>query len=103
MTIDDFEWVEQLFDEHFLIHKHVNLKIARVYNFQGWWVTVWKDPLPIAKNIDNFNAAKVIAALHANKHMEEYSEHVRTQRPAVRPRPFSAGPSKIPKGVFKVG
>jgi hypothetical protein len=100
MTIDDFEWVEESFDVHTLIHKNRQLTIAVVKHFNGWYIHVLKAPKgteQIAENIDNLKAAKAIAAIHVNQYMEGYP-NVST----YRPRAIPAGPKAFPKGVFKV-
>lgn len=101
MTIDDFEWVEDGFDVHLLIHKKYELTVAVVKNFNGWYIQVQglspNRVLNVAEHINNLEAAKVIAMIHVNQHMEGYP-NVNT----YRPRAIRAGPKKIPAGVFKV-
>lgn len=99
MTIDDFEWVEEGFDSHILIHKTREMAIAVIKNFNGWYVQVLNSPRAeqIAENIDNLETAKVIAAIHVNQHMGDYPN-----ANTYRTRAIPAGPKKIPAGVFKV-
>ena len=100
MTLDDFEWVEEGFDVHLLIHKTRELTVAVVKRFNGWYIQVQeaapKRVLHI-ENIDNLEAAKTIATIHVNQNMEWYP-NVNT----YRTRAIPAGPKKIPEGVFKV-
>jgi hypothetical protein len=100
MTIDDFEWVEDGFDVHILIHKTREMAVAVVKHFNGWYIQV-QEAAPARvlriKNIDNLEAAKVIAMLHVNQHMEGYPN-----ANTFRTRAIPAGPKKIPAGVFKV-
>jgi hypothetical protein len=100
MTIDDFEWVEDGFDSHLLIHKTREMVIASIKNFSGWYVLALKPPRgaeKIAEHIDNLEAAKVIAMIHVNQNMEGYPN-----ANTYRTRAIPAGPQKIPRGVFKV-
>ena len=100
MTIDDFEWVEDGFDNHILIHKTRELTIAAVKHFNGWYISVLKAPKgaeQIADAIDNLEAAKVIAVMHVNQYMERYPD-VKN----YRTRAIPAGPKAIPEGVFKL-
>jgi len=100
MTIDDFEWVEDGFDVHLLVHKEREMTIAAIKNFNGWYIHVLKPPsgtAQIAAHIDNLEAAKVIAAIHVNQYMEGYPD-VRN----YRTRAIPAGPETVPAGVFKV-
>jgi hypothetical protein len=100
MTIDDFEWVEEGFDIHLLVHKTHDLTIAVIKNFNGWYVHVRKSTSgvdEIGDGIASLEAAKVVAMIHVNQNMKGYS-NVNT----YRKRALSAGPQKIPKGVFKV-
>jgi hypothetical protein len=100
MTIDDFEWVEDGFDVHILVHKTRDMTIAVVKNFRGWYIQVLKPPRgveQIAEHIDNLEAAKVIAMIYVNQNMEGYP-NVKN----YRTRAIPAGPQKIPKGAFKV-
>jgi hypothetical protein len=99
MTIDDFEWLEKVFDEHILIHKRRELIIASITHFSGWYVRVLEGTryLNLAEHIDDLEAAKVIAMIHVNQNMEGYQDANR-----YRTRPLKAGPQKIPRGVFKV-
>ena len=106
-SIDDFEWGEEGFDVHYLIHKRVDLKVAAVRNFSGWYVTVWgelnsRGDSALVTNVEDLEAAKAIAVLYANKHMEKYDEFIRTQRPRYRKRTPEFRPESFPKGVFKV-
>jgi hypothetical protein len=105
-SIDDFEWGEHGFDVHYLIHKRVDLKVASVGNFNGWYVKVWGEREPNAEpliaNVDDLEAAKAIAVLYANKHMEKYDEYIKTRRPPYRKRTSEFRPESFPKGVFKV-
>jgi hypothetical protein len=105
MTIDDFEWVENGFDDYTLTHKRVNFKVARVVHFGGWWVHVSGESTtsePIVKHIEDLEAAKAVAMLYANKHMEKYDEYMRTRRPPDRRKTQEFRPEAVPKGVFKV-
>lgn len=101
MTLDDFEWVEDGFDVHLLIHKKHEFTVAVVKHFNGWYIQVQeaapKRVLTI-ENIDNLEAAKAVAAIHVNQNMGDYPD-VNT----YRTRAIPAGPKKIPAGVFKVG
>lgn len=100
MTIDDFEWVEEGFDNHILIHKTRELAVAVVKHFNGWYIQVQeaapKRVLNI-ENIDNLEAAKTIATIHVNQNMEWYPNVNTYRRRAPNYRP---GP--VPKGVFKM-
>jgi hypothetical protein len=100
MTIDDFEWEEYGFDMHQLIHKKRQLTIAVIKHFNGWYIHVLKAPSgteQITENIDNLEAAKVIAAIHVNQYMEGYP-NVNT----YRERPPKDRPQAFPEGVFKL-
>jgi hypothetical protein len=100
MTIDDFEWVEESFDNHILVHKTREMTIAAIKNFNGWYIHALSVPSgveQIAEHIDNFEAAKVIAMLYVNQNMEGYPN-----ANTYRTRALRAGPQKIPAGVFKV-
>jgi hypothetical protein len=100
MTIDDFEWVEESFDVHILVHKTREMPIAAVKNFNGWYIhalAVPTDVEKVAEHIDNLEAAKVIATIHVNQNMERYPNAYTYRTRAVR-----AAPKKIPKGVFRV-
>lgn len=101
MTLDDFEWVEEGFDVHVLVHKTREMTIAVVKHFNGWYIQVLKTPRgteQIAEHIDNLEAAKTIAMIHVNQHMGGYPN----ANTSYRTRAIPAGPKKIPKGVFKV-
>ena len=107
LTIDDFEWLEDGFDVHILIHKLKHFPIARISNFHGWTVNVWKankatDPL-IQNGLD-LDTAKMVAVLHASQHMEEYSAHYNRNPTAYPKRKRAAGfrPETFPRGVFGV-
>lgn len=100
MTIDDFEWVEEGFDNHILVHKTRELTVAVIKHFNGWYIHVLKAPQGaeyIAENIDNLEAAKAVAAIHVNQYIGDYPD-VNTYRTKAIP----AGPKKIPEGVFKM-
>lgn len=100
MTIDDFEWLEKVFDEHILIHKSRDMVVATITHFSGWHVRVLEGDTrytKLAEHIDDLEAAKVIAVIHVNQHMEGYPNANR-----YRTRAVLAGPKKIPVGVFKV-
>jgi hypothetical protein len=100
MTIDDFEWVEESFDNHLLVHKTREMTIAAVKNFNGWYIHALAVPSgveKIAEHIDNFEAAKVIATIHVNQNMGGYPNANTYGTRAIR-----AAPKKIPKGVFRV-
>jgi hypothetical protein len=100
MNIDDFEWVEESFDVHILIHKTREMTIAVVKHFNGWYIDVLKTPKgteQIADAIDNLETAKVIAAIHVNQYMEGYP-NVST----YRKRPPKDRPEAFPEGVFRV-
>ena len=100
MTIDDFEWVEDGFDVHILIHKTREMTIAVVKHFNGWYIHVLKPPRgteQIAEYVDNLEAAKTIAMIHVIQNMEGYPN-----ANTYRTRALRAGPKKIPRGVFKV-
>jgi hypothetical protein len=100
MTVDDFEWVEEGFDVHILVHKTREMTIAVVKHFNGWYIHALKPQRgteQIAEHIENLEAAKAIAAIYVNQYMGDY--------PNVnnyRTRAIPAGPKKIPRGVFKV-
>lgn len=101
MTIDDFEWMPQGFDEHVLMHKTHVMTIASLVHFSGWKVVVLKPPKGIeriAEHIDNFEAAKVIALIYVNQHMEGYPDAKNYLARTIR-----AGPPALQKGVFRVG
>jgi hypothetical protein len=98
MTIDDFEWVEEGFDVHVLIHKTREMTVAVVKHFNGWNVIVLKvysrnNPLVV----ESFDAAKAIATITAINNMENFPD-----ANTYRTRAIPAGPKKIPRGVFKV-
>jgi phosphoribosylformylglycinamidine (FGAM) synthase-like enzyme len=100
MNIDDFEWVEEGFDVHILVHKTREMTIAVVKHFNGWYIHVLKAPSgteQITENIDNLEAAKVIAVIHVNQYMEGYP-NVST----YRKRPSKDRPQAFPEGVFKL-
>lgn len=100
MTIDDFEWVEEGFDVHVLIHKTREMTLAVVKHFNGWYIQVntpTKGAEQIAEQVDNLEAAKTIAMIHVNQNMEGYPN-----ANTYRTRAIPAGPKKIPRGVFKV-
>jgi len=101
MTIDDFEWVEQGFDEYTLMHKTHELTLAAIRHFGGWklWVLLpVKGTTQIAETIDNLEAAKAIAMIHVSQNMGDYPDATRYRTRTARHRP-----SAFPKGVFKVG
>lgn len=101
LSLDDFEWVEEGFDNHLLVHKKRAMTIAAVRHFNGWYVQVLGAPPPgsqqIAEHIDNLEAAKTIAMIHVNQNMEGYPN-----ANTYRPRAIPAGPKAFPKGVFKL-
>jgi hypothetical protein len=100
MTIDDFEWVEESFDVHLLVHKTHEMTVAAVKHFNGWYIQVLKAPSgteQIAEQVDNLETAKVITAIHVNQYMGDYP-NVST----YRPRAIPAGPKAFPEGVFKL-
>lgn len=56
-NIDEYEWVEETFDNWYLKHKQRDFAIARVFHFGGWTVQLAEeDPLPM--KVDSFEAAK---------------------------------------------
>jgi len=98
MTIDDFEWVEEGFDTWFLVHKQREMTIARLQAFNGWNVivrNVYSSNNPLV--VESFDAAKAIATITAINNMENFPDANN-----YRTRAISAGPKKIPRGVFKV-
>lgn len=99
MTIDDFEWLEKVFDQHILIHKRHDMIVASINHFSGWHVRVLEGTQypKLAEHIDDLEAAKVIAMIHVNQQMEGYPNANR-----YRTRAVLAGPQKVPSGVFKV-
>jgi hypothetical protein len=100
MTIDDFEWVERGFDDFVLIHKTHELSVASLTYFNGWRVVVLTPKKGIeqtAEFIDNFETAKVIAAIHVNRNMEGYPDGTNYRKRAAKRRP-----EEIPEGVFKM-
>jgi hypothetical protein len=100
MTLDDFEWVEEGFDEYNLTHKVHELTIASVRHFGGWKVWVLLVPpgtAQVGDTIDNFEAAKTIAMIHVNQYMEGYP-NVNT----YRKRTPEYRPEAVSKGVFRV-
>lgn len=103
LTLDDFEWAEDGFDRYVLQHKTIEISIAAVSHFNGWRVNVWKENRfgePVVADALDLDAAKAIALLYANQHMEEYTNVIRRNSYSRRaPKPV---PGKIPKGVFKL-
>jgi phosphoribosylformylglycinamidine (FGAM) synthase-like enzyme len=100
MTIDDFEWVEKGFDNHVFVHKTREMAVAVVHHFNGWYVKVLKTHGGVvipAEQVDNLEAAKVIAMIHVNQNMEGYPNANNYSKRAI-----PAGPQKIPRRVFKV-
>ena len=100
MTIDDFEWVEDDFDVHILVHKTREMTLAVIKNFNGWYIHARQPPRgteEIAEHVDNLEAAKAIAMIHVNQYMERYPNANN-----YRTRAVPAGPKKIPRGVFEV-
>jgi phage anti-repressor protein len=103
MTIDDFEWVEDGFDRYILVHKQVQMDIAIITNFNGWNIHVWKETRkgsPIAEATLDLDAAKAIAMLYANQHIEEYRRVFHEF--SKRKRASEYRPEAVPKGVFRV-
>jgi hypothetical protein len=100
MTLDDFEWVEDGFDVHLLVHKEREMTIAAIKNFKGWYIQVLKSPRSteeIAEHVDNLETAKVIAAINVNQYMGDYP-NVNT----YRKRAIPAAPKTISERIFKV-
>ena len=74
LSLDDFEWEEEGFDTWHLVHKNYMLTIAAVRSFNGWHVSVLADSCqhkPL--HVDTLDAAKVLAQITANQHMEQLS------------------------------
>jgi len=98
MTVDDFEWVETLFDNWYLIHKKYMYACAKVSPYHGWVVVVegqsTGDPSIV---VDSLDAAKAIAAMVAAQHMEDYPDVSNYSK-----RTATELPKKIPRGVFKM-
>ena len=70
-NIDEYEWVEESFDNWYLKHKHRDFAIARVCHFRGWMVQLAdEDPLPM--RVDSFEAAKAIAMINATTNFERF-------------------------------
>ncbi len=100
MTLDDFEWVEESFDNHLLVHKTREMTIAAIKNFNGWYIHALAVPSgveKIAEHIDNLEAAKVIATIHVNQNMGRYPNAY-----TYRTRTSNLKPKKVPEGVFKM-
>jgi len=100
VTIDDFEWVEEGFDVHILVHKTREMPLAVIKHFNGWYIHVLKPPRgteQIAEQVDNLEAAKTIAMIHVNQYMGDYP-NVNT----YRTRAVRSAPKEIPAGVFKM-
>jgi hypothetical protein len=107
MTLDDFEWVERGFDNYLLVHKKFEWSVAQVNNFNGWTVQVWKESKrdgPLMENALDLDAAKAVAMIYANKHMQEYEDAYKSlaYRGTLRKRAPEYQPEAVPTGVFKV-
>jgi hypothetical protein len=100
MTLDDFEWVEDGFDVHLLVHREREMTIAVIKNFKGWYIQVLKSPRSteeIAEHVDNLETAKVIAAINVNQYMGDYPNVNTYRKRTANPRPEA-----VPARVFKV-
>ena len=105
MTIDDFEWVERGFDNYLLMLKGYEFPVAHINNFNGWKVQVWRESTrngPLVVNALDLDAAKAVALIYANKHMEKYDAHFKTRKPPFSKRAPEYRPEAVPKGVFKM-
>ncbi len=70
-NIEEYEWVEEGFDQWYLKHKQRDYAIARVCHWGGWSVQLAEeDPLPT--KVDSFEAAKTIAMINAISKFESY-------------------------------
>lgn len=105
LSLDDFEWHEEGFDDWHLTHKVYAVTIARLHNFNGWRVQVLHDPCqhePL--HVDSLDAAKALAQITANQYMEQYSEQYFGSTPrSLRKRIKNDGPPSVRSGIFKVG
>lgn len=71
-NIEEYEWVEETFDNWYLKHKKRDVAIARVVHFNGWTVQIQgEDPLPM--RVDSFDAAKTIAMINATSNFERFN------------------------------
>lgn len=105
MTLDDFEWVERGFDNYLLMLKGYEFPVAHINNFNGWKVQVWKESTrdgPLVENALDLDAAKAVALIYANKHMEKYDAQFRTRKPPFSKRAPAYRPEAVSRGVFKV-
>jgi len=107
MTLDDFEWVERGFDNYLLMLKGYEFPVVHINNFNGWKVQVWKESTrdgPLMENALDLDAAKAVAMIYANKHMQEYEDAYKSlaYRGTLRKRAPEYRPEAVPAGVFKV-
>ena len=70
-NIEEYEWVEEGFDQWYLKHKQRDYAIARVIHFNGWTVQL-ADEAPLPMNVDSLEAAKTIAMINATTDFERF-------------------------------
>lgn len=71
-NIEEYEWVEENFDDWRLKHKKRDVAIARVAHWGGWTVQIQgEDPLPM--KVDSLDAAKTIAMINATANFESFN------------------------------
>ena len=71
-NIEEYEWVEESFDNWYLKHKQRDVRIARVAHWGGWTVQIQgEDPLPM--KVDSLEAAKTIAMINATANFESFN------------------------------
>ena len=95
-NIDEYEWVEERFDDWFLKHKQRDYSIAHVWQFNGWHVQL-SDQRKLPMTTDSFEAAKAIAMINATQNFERF--HNAYLYPRRTPKPT---PEEIRKRVSKV-
>jgi hypothetical protein len=85
-NIEEYEWVEDGFDQWYLKHKQREVAIARLKHFAGWTVQIQgEDPLPM--KVDSFDAAKTIAMINVAANFERFNNAYHYPRRTPKPSP----------------
>ena len=85
-NIEEYEWVEDGFDNWILKHKQRDVAIARTWHFNGWRVQL-ADENPLQLIVDSFEAAKTIAMINATQNFERFRNAYLFPRRIPKPTP----------------
>ena len=83
-NIEEYEWLEQTFDNWVLHHKQREVAIARTWHFNGWHVQL-ADQHPLPMVVDSLEAAKTIAMINATTDFESFKNAYLFPRRAPKP------------------